>query len=442
MFAFLRPSLATAYSYALGWCFLPNASFEIPGLPDYTKSFATMIGVLLGLSLFSPSSFLRFRPSFLDLPVAVFCTVPFVSSMTNGLGEYDGLSAILHNIIVYGFPYLIGRCTFSGHEEIRDLIQAVLVCGLLYVPLCLWEVRMSPQLHTKLYGFHQHIFSQTRRMGGWRPVVFMQHGLQVALWMCGSLLLYYARWQSRDGKSILKIPVTWAFFAMLVTFLLLKSAGAYFLAILGFAILFWVHRLRKPWPLMLIPALVVFYIVGRSTEYYTGRGIARIARDYLGEAREGSITTRLDNEDRLIAKAKQQWLFGWGGWGRNRIANEVGKDITITDGLWIIIFGINGVVGLASCYTMLLAGPCAVALLSSNHWRSLSPIDGAHLAGLSTICSLSAVDSLPNAVVLPIFTVSLGGLVAIATSSQSFAKIYDYDFGTPVDSRIRSNVAD
>lgn len=399
-----------------------------------------MIGVLLGLGAFSPATFQRFRPSFLDLPIVVFCTVPYLSSVTNGLGEYDGLSAILNNIIDYGFPYFIGRCTISGHQEIRDLVQAFIVCGLLYVPLCLWEVRMSPQLHTQLYGFHQHSFGQSKRMGGWRPVVFMQHGLQVALWMCGCLLLCYARWQSGDPQRILRLPVAWAFVALLLTFLLLKSTGAYLLAIFGFATLFWVYRQRRPWPLILIPLLVVAYLVGRSSEYYDGRGIENFARDYLGEQRAGSMKTRLDNEDQLLAKAKQQWLFGWGGWGRNRIVNEQGKDETITDGLWIIVVGTNGVVGLMACYGMLLAGPCAIARIAPTHWRSLSPINAAQLAGLSTICSLSAVDSLPNAVILPIFTVSLGGLVAAASSTQSHLQIDDYAHEIPIDVSMRKNV--
>ena len=62
--------------------------------------------------------------------------------------------------------------------------------GLIYVPLCLFEVRMSPQLHNMVYGFAQHSFGQTVRGGGWRPMVFMQHGLAVGLFM--SVMLPWA----------------------------------------------------------------------------------------------------------------------------------------------------------------------------------------------------------------------------------------------------------
>ena len=61
----------------------------------------------------------------------------------------------------------------------RTLLISIFIGGLLYVPLCLFEIRMSPQLHKLVYGFHQHIFAQTFRFEGWRPTVFLQHGLAV-----------------------------------------------------------------------------------------------------------------------------------------------------------------------------------------------------------------------------------------------------------------------
>ncbi len=423
LFACLRPSLATAYAFAAGWCFLPVAGYSLPGVPDYTKSFATIIGVLLGIGIFSPSNFLRLRPSVLDLPSVILCCAPFVTSITNGLGPYDGMSAAVNHCVTWGLPYWIGRCTYTNYDEIADLTQAIIVCGLIYVPLCLWEVKMSPQLHRHIYGYQQHSFAQTFRGGGWRPVVFMQHGLQVAMWMCGCLILCFSQWWIGRTQLLCRMPMTLVFTAFGVTFLLLKSTGAYALALLGFVLLLLVRRQRASWPLLAIPLLVVLYLAGRTSEIYTGRGLEDFTREYVGEARADSLKTRLDNEDRLIAKAKEQWLFGWGGWGRNRVYNDRGRDITITDGLWIIVFGVNGMVGLSAWYAVFLGGPCAVALFSPSRWRSLAPPDAANLAGLSTICSLSALDSLPNAMVLPIFTVTVGALVTIANRKAPRALI-------------------
>ena len=42
------------------------------------------------------------------------------------------------------------------------------------------EVRLSPQINTWIYGFFQHDFIQMMRYGGFRPIVFLPHGLWVA----------------------------------------------------------------------------------------------------------------------------------------------------------------------------------------------------------------------------------------------------------------------
>jgi len=47
----------------------------------------------------------------------------------------------------------------------------------------LYEMKASPLLHKRLYGFVQHDLSQTKRWGGFRPMVFMQSGLALAMFM-------------------------------------------------------------------------------------------------------------------------------------------------------------------------------------------------------------------------------------------------------------------
>ena len=71
---------------------------------------------------------------------------------------------------------------------------------------------------------------------------------------------------------------------------------------------------------------------------------------------------QFENDDMLIAKAMQKPIFGWGGWGRNRVYDESGRDIAVTDGFWILVFGSNGYVGLMS---MTLAMLLPVALVSA-----------------------------------------------------------------------------
>src|SRR5204863_66271 len=75
------------------------------------------------------------------------------------------------------------------------------VGGLIYSVLILWEVRMSPQLHATVYGAspRQADFAQAIRWGGYRPIVFMPHGLAVALFICNTVMAAFILARNR-GK--------------------------------------------------------------------------------------------------------------------------------------------------------------------------------------------------------------------------------------------------
>ncbi len=409
---------ATAYSFGLGWCFLPVAGYPVPGLPDYTKMFATTLGTLLGVLVFHPELVFQCRPSPLDIPAIVFCICPFASSMTNDLGAYDGLSAVANQTITWGLPYGIGRLVYRSAADVTQLGEAMIVCGVVYIPFCLWEVMMSPQLHYQLYGFYQHSLAQTVRGGGWRPMVFMQHGLQVALWMCGCLVLCFSHWWLGRRNNFGGIKIVWLLAALAITFVLLKSTGAYLLALLGIGTIAAVRASGTFFPLLLLPMMVMLFLPLRINEIVTGRSLVDWVQTSVSDARAESLEFRLNNEDRLLAKAKKQWMFGWGGWGRNHVYDEQGKDITVTDGLWIIELGTHGVLGLASLFGLLLSGVIAIALSGNVFWEKLKTIEIANVVGISIICTLSAIDSIPNAMVLPIFTLSAGAIVSMTVQRR------------------------
>ena len=69
------------------------------------------------------------------------------------------------------------RALFGSARGLRALLLATAMLGLLYTPLCMFEILMGPNLHYRLYGFYQHDIVQTLRDGGFRPMVFMSHGL-------------------------------------------------------------------------------------------------------------------------------------------------------------------------------------------------------------------------------------------------------------------------
>ena len=182
LFSLLPPRRAVIAAFLGAWLFLPVAAYPVQGLPDYDKMFAACTGVLLGVLLFDSTRVSEFRLHWLDLPMIIWCLVPFISSVTNGLGAYDGASAVLKTLVTWGLPYLIGRLYFRTTDDLRELAIGFFIGGLLYVPFCLYEIKMSPQLHRMVYGYHVS-FANSKRFEGWRPAVFMQDGLMVGMWM-------------------------------------------------------------------------------------------------------------------------------------------------------------------------------------------------------------------------------------------------------------------
>ena len=82
----------------------------------------------------------------------LWCIFPYYTSVKNGLGSWDGYSNIFFQVATWGLPYFIGRCYFKDWESFRELGIALLIGGLIYIPFCLFEVKMSPQLHKYIYG--------------------------------------------------------------------------------------------------------------------------------------------------------------------------------------------------------------------------------------------------------------------------------------------------
>jgi len=411
IFALLPPRKAVMTSFLAAWLFLPMAEYEIPGLPDYTKMSATCAGVLLGAAVFDLNRLLSFRLRWLDLPMVVWCLTPLASSLSNGLGAYDGITAVIGRVVRWGLPYLVGRLYFSSLIGLRELARGIVIGGLVYVPLCLFEVRMSPQLHRWVYGFHQHVFAQTMRFGGWRPTVFMQHGLMVGMWMTAASMIAVWLWVTGFVRRVWGVPMAYAAAAISVTALLCKSVGALALLVLGLAALFAVKHLRTVVPLVCLLCVPPLYILARAGGMWSADELVSVAGALFGEDRAVSLQCRRENEDLLLEKALRRPLFGWGGWGRNRVYNERGEDITITDGLWIISLGMNGIVGM-SALTLTFLAPVWMLLrrLSARQW---SLPTAAAIASLSVLLMLYMIDNLFNGMVNPIFTLAAGALTGL-----------------------------
>jgi len=417
---FLRrpPQQAVLISFMSAWLLLPEAEYELSGIPDYTKMSATCLGILGACVLFDGKRLRQIRLQGYDFPLLLWCMSPLPSSISNGLGLYDGLAQSLDQVFTWGLPYLIGRLYFTDASGLRALAFAIVIGGLAYVPLCLIEIRLSPQLHRLVYGYHQHQFAQSMRAGGFRPTVFMEHGLMVGMWMATASLLAVWLWTMRalpriSLPAIGKISFGGPLLLLLATTVLCKSYGALALLCIGLASLFAGRVLRTRAilaALLLVPPL---YCVTRSTGIFDGRSLVETAASIDLERAE-SLAFRLRNEDMLVEKALQQPVFGWGGWSRARVYDWQGEDVSTTDGQWIVALGDRGIFGL----TMFLAALLTPALRIFAHspagrWREPGIAAG---VGLAMVLVLYAVDSLLNAMKNPVFVLIAGGLNAAATN--------------------------
>jgi len=413
LLCWLLPSRrAVVASFVIAWSFLPMASYHIAGIPAYNKMFATCGGVLLAVVLFDLGRLLSFRPSWIDIPMIVWCLCPICSSLSNDLGLYDGVSTAFAQTVAWGFPYFIGRLFLGDLRGLRELAVGIFAGGVTYVPLCLYEIRMSPQLHRMLYGYHANDFAQTMRGGGWRPTVFMEHGLMVGMWMCMASMAGMWLWWTGSLKQLWRLPMYILVPAVLVTAILCKSTGAIILLLCGMVALGSIKMLgTRLIPLILILVAPV-YIALRITNTWKGTELQTVA-DMISTDREQSLTFRLKNEDLLAAKAMQRPWFGWGGWGRSQIYNTAQNWNTVVDGEWINALGLTGLTGMISYTAVLLLAPLLLVWRIRPEMWATGPFAAA--CALLTINILYMLDSIPNAMVNPIYMLALGGLSGLLT---------------------------
>lgn len=337
-----------------GWLFLPPIGIPLPGVPDYTKTSAVILSILLGIIVFDAIRLTTFRPRWFDIPIVVFCVSPFCSAISNDLGPYDGLSATATQCVEWLLPYWIGRLYFTDVESYRELGIGMIIGGVCLIPFCLFEMKMSAILQQVVYGIGGW---EGERMGGYRPRVFFTSGLALGLWMNATCLVaWWFQW-TVQYRRLGQVPAGFVTAALLIISTLCRATGATVLLVIGSLAMLICMRTRTKWVMWCVLGMAPAYYTVRSTNLWSGQSAVALARITVGEERASSLDFRLENEDLLIAKALQKPIFGWSGWGRNRVVDEMGNDMAVTDGYWIIVFGAHGFLGLSSMtLSMLLPG--------------------------------------------------------------------------------------
>jgi len=414
LFALLPARRAVVASSIGAWLFLPPIGFDLPGFPDYTKATAATVGILLGTLFFELNRLLTFRFRWFDVPMLVWCLCPIGSSVSNGLGIYDGLSAAFQQTTSWFLPYLIGRLYLTDVEAVRELALGMIAGGVCLIPLCLFEFKMSPRLMRMVYGFGNF---EGARYGGYRPRVFFASSLELGLWMHAVTLVAWWFWRTRQLKRLGGFGAGVIVAALLITSIACKTTGATLLLFTGMAALWISWRTKTKWVIWGVLCIAPVYYAIRISDIWSGQQAVELARSLLNEERAQSLEFRLDNEDMLIVKALHRSFFGWGGWGRNHIYDESHRNLTITDGMWIIALGTNGCLGLVSMATaMLLPAVLFLKRFPVEQWddASLAP---AVVIGM--FVDLYLLDGLFNAMLNIIYIIAAGGLVNIVPARGS-----------------------
>jgi len=419
LFVRFPPLRAVIISFVAAWLFLPQASYPIPSLPPYTKISAACYAILLGTLIYDTARLTSFKPGWLDVPMVIYCLCPIVSQVSNGGSP---ISPTVNQIVTWGLPYFLGRLYVGSLEGLRQLAIGIFAGGLAYIPFTLYEGVKGPNVHNIVYGVNaSDDWGQARRLGGWRPVVFMQHGLMVGLWMMTAALIAVWLWQTGTLKKFMGRNIKTLAIILTIAFFLCRSTGAYSLFVFALIVLFSAKWFRTSLPLLFIIGYIVFYLYIAAAGQFSSQDVIDFITQIFGEERAGSLKFRFDMEEILGEKARQRFLFGWGDSGGNRVYNEYGKDISVTDSLWIIAFGVNGAVGLVSLFSSLLL-PVIVFCVFKYPARTWSNPKVAPAATLGVALSMYVFDCVLNAMTNPIFALIAGGISGLVLKAPESLK--------------------
>ena len=417
----LRPAIV--WSLLLGYMFLPEAfAINFSGLPPIDKKSVGAISLVAAVALYAGGTPRRRGDA---APQALVNAAPWVGTMVYvllGMIMLNSLLTMLTNtepvilagrflpairpwdiisatfsLIVMLIPYMLGRRFLARPEDHRLVMRALVIAGLVYSVLMLVEIRFSPQLNNWIYGYHQHSFIQHIRGGAFRPMVFMQHGLWVAFFILMGILSAFSLRRLEPRK---KFGLSGVWLAIVLG--LSHNLGATMLAAI-FVPLVW---LTPRWHARIGAAVAIFFLLypaARQAQLVPVDDITAFAAQ-ISEERASSFQFRLNNEDMLLQRALLKPISGWGQWGRNRIHNDRGEDISTTDGLWIIVLGVNGWIGYIALFGLLTLP--IFLMTRTGQRKDLGP----ETTGFVLIMAANLLYLVPNSALNPIAWLIAGAL--------------------------------
>lgn len=426
LFARLGPARGLIWSVLLGYLFLPDGyEIEVPVLPPYGKwsaiGYATLLGALVfgrreplprgGTDPLMRMSLLLLSALLAIGPIGTWLTntdpIPGLTYTRPGLGLRDALRLQVEMVTEFA-PYFLAIRFLNRPEHLRHLLIAMALTGLGYCLLALWEVRMSPQISANVYGFFPHSWQQHIRGGGFRPIIFLRHGLWVAFVLFAAAAAAFALMRA-DGERRALWMLAGGFIA--ATLAVSNNLGGLMLAAVALPLVILLGAgLQARIAAIVTAAFLVYPVLATTGLTPTGKVMSFVQSIDAGRA--ASFRYRLENEERHLARASERPVFGWGGWARNRVFNEFGRDVSTTDGRWVSVLGRQGWVGYIANFGLL----CMPVLLlgRAGRRRGRVPFEA---SGLAMITAGNCIYMVPNATLSPIGYLVAGGLAAYVLSN-------------------------
>jgi hypothetical protein len=404
-FRLLNLQAAIAATIIGGYLLLPTrGGFNLPLLPTVDKTFVPALCALVFAIAFMPRDGKGVQPGWMPRSPVILGLIGLLviggigTTLTNldpvfngaftlpGLRLYDAGSLTM-TLFVGLIPFLLARKFLATPESHRTLLTVLAVAGTGYAFLALYEIRMSPQLNLMIYGYFPHDWIQHVRGGGFRPLVFLNHALWLAIFLACAALAAFGLW--RIGGNRWRHAFLASGLLLLATLVLSKNTGS-----LGITLLLLPAILLLPFRLQILSAaavaisLTTFPVLRANDLVPTQFVVETVSR--LVPGREASLEYRLRMEDDLLEKSLERPLFGWGGYGRGRVYDEAGRLVSITDGQWIIVFSQGGWVKYVGAFGLLTYAVFALAV----RWRryELDP----PTAVMSVVLAANMIDLIPN----------------------------------------------
>jgi hypothetical protein len=417
---------ALIWSIFAGYLLLPQlVEIDLPAFPGLNKHMVPAIAAAVMVYFVTKKRAADEAPPpplgpWVALLLAMNFVAPILTALTNpdplvdgvnfrpAMSMSQGIADVILQLILL-LPFLMGYKLLWNARGAELWLRSLVLGVLWYTIPMMVELRMSPQINVWVYGYFQHDFIQTIRYGGFRPIVFLEHPLWVALMTMTALLAAIAL--ARNDRTRRNLLVA-AYLACVV--FLCKSAGALMQAMMAAPLI----ALARPRLMVLVAALVAglafSYPTLRTTSWMPLRGVVELAMSISPE-RGRSLEFRLMNEEALLERAMERPLFGWGGWGRPLFYDPYsGRLASVPDGQWVIWIGARGIFGYMAQFLLLLTPIFAMLRAMPRGAHPSREGELVTLGALSLMLAMNLLDLIPNATLTPLTWLTAGALLGNA----------------------------